>query len=63
MTFDKSLNPQCAAEELAMLYLKNQSLADKTPVQLHEMYLKAYYEIRNDYIQKLRNGYFAEQNR
>lgn len=64
MSFENNnSNPQCNAEKLAMLYLKNQNISGKTPTQIHEMYLKAYYEIRNDYLQKLRSGYFAQQNR
>lgn len=60
---NNNLNPQCNAEKLAMLYLKNQNISGKTPTQIHEMYLKAYYEIRSDYLQKLRSGYFVQQNR
>ncbi len=63
MPLDKSIQaPECNADKLAMLYLKNQNITGKSPTELHEMYLKAYCEIKNDYIKKLRNGYFVKQN-
>lgn len=62
MSLGDDFTPQCNAEKLAMLYLENQNISGKTPTQLHEMYLNAYYEIKNDYLQKLRNGYFATRN-
>lgn len=55
-------NPKKNTEVLAMLYLKNQDLSGKTPVQIHELYWKAYYEIESDYIIKNRQGFFVNQN-
>ena len=50
--------PSDYSEALAILYLQNQDLNGKTPSEIHTMYRKAIYEIREDYRNKNDSGWF-----
>ncbi len=52
--------PKRRDEALAMLYLQNQDLSDKTPSDIHTMYWHALFEFRNDYEVKKEQGFFNE---
>ena len=40
--------PSTPVEAIAYLYVQTQDLTGKTPVQIYEMYLDAYYQILKD---------------
>ena len=44
--------PSAPVEAIAYLYVQTQDLTGKTPVQIYEMYLDAYYQILKDRNQK-----------
>lgn len=52
--------PDSYAEALAMLYLQNQDLREKTPSEIHTMYQEAYYEIFKDHRIKAKSGWFKD---
>lgn len=52
--------PDSYAEALAMLYLQNQDLREKTPSEIHTMYQEAYYEILKDHRIKAKSGWFKD---
>ncbi len=52
--------PSNRNEALAMLYLQNQDLSDKTPEQIHTLYWETLYDIRRDYKAKREEGFFDE---
>ena len=52
--------PDSYAEGLAMLYLQNQDLREKTPSEIRTMYQEAYYEILKDHRIKAKSGWFKD---
>lgn len=52
--------PNNRNEALAMLYLQNQDLSDKSPSDINTMYFEALYEIRKDYKEKCEQRFFDE---
>jgi len=53
--------PSSVEEAIAMLYLKEQDLTGKTPVEIYNMYWDAYYEISKDYREKVNSKWFIQQ--
>ena len=53
--------PSSVEEEIAMLYVKGQDLTGKSPVEIYNMYWKAYYEISKDYREKVNSKCFIQQ--
>ena len=53
--------PGTPVEALAYLYVQNQDLAGKTPVQIYEMYLDAYYQILKDRHKKKSENWFSQK--
>lgn len=53
--------PSSVEEAIAMLYLKEQDLIGKTPVEIYNMYWDAYYEISKDYREKVNSKWFIQQ--
>ena len=45
-------------KELALLWVKQQDIADKTPEEVHTMFWDAYYRILNDYETKMKENVF-----
>lgn len=57
----RSYFPKNREEALAMLYLQNQDLKDKSPEEIQTMYFEAYYAIKRDFSYKLRTDWFTSQ--
>ncbi len=55
--------PKDAIEATAYLYVERQDLAGKSPSEIYELYLKAYYEILKQHREKKTSGWFNAQNR
>lgn len=53
--------PSSVEEEVAMLYVKGQELTGKSPVEIYNMYWKAYYEILRDQREKVNSKWFIQQ--
>ena len=55
--------PSDAIEAAAYLYIERQDLAGKSPSEIYELYLKAYYEILKLHREKRASGWFNAQSR
>ena len=60
-TVKLSTFPSSVEEEIAILYIKGQDLTGKSPVEIYNMYWKAYYEILRDYREKVNSKWFIQQ--
>lgn len=54
--------PKTDMQALAFLYVQNQDLSGKSPAEVYETYLSAYYEILKEHRQKSRSGWFSQMN-
>lgn len=54
--------PSSEEEAIALLYTQHQDLTGKNPVEIYNMYLKAYYEILKDRRGKINSGWFQKKN-
>lgn len=54
--------PSTEIEALALLYVQNQDLSNKTPAEIFTMYHEAKYEILKDNRQKAKNDWFRKKN-
>ncbi len=55
--------PKDAVEATAYLYVERQDLTGKSPSEIYELYLNAYYEISKLHREKKTSGWFNAQNR
>lgn len=53
--------PKDRFEALALLYVQSQDLSEKSPEDIHDMYLKAYYAIKKDNGARVRSNWFVNQ--
>ena len=53
--------PSTPVEAIAYLYVQTQDLTGKTPVQIYEMYLDAYYQILKDRNNKKSENWFSQK--
>ena len=53
--------PSAPVEAIAYLYVQTQDLTGKTPVQIYEMYLDAYYQTLKDRNQKKNEDWFSQK--
>ncbi len=51
--------PRNEREACAFLYMKSQDLSGKSPIEVYEMYLEAYYEISKEHNRRHHNGWFT----
>lgn len=61
---DSNLNvfPKTDVQALAFLYVQNQDLSGKSPAEIYNVYLSAYYEILKEHRQKSKSGWFNQRN-
>lgn len=50
--------PSNRMQALAFLYVQSQDLTGKTPADIQTMYFDALTELRQDYLAKVKSGYF-----
>lgn len=50
--------PSNRTEALALLYLRSQNLSGKSPSEIQTMYFEVCSELRKDYTDKIRSGFF-----
>jgi hypothetical protein len=58
---DVNTFPGTPVEAIAYLYVQTQDLTGKTPVQIYEMYLDAYYQILKDRNKKKSEDWFSQK--
>lgn len=51
--------PSNRMQALAFLYVQSQDLTGKTPAEIQTMYFEALAELKQDYLAKIRSGYFT----
>lgn len=55
--------PKDAIEAAAYLYIQHQDLTGKSPSEIYELYLTAYYEVLKSHREKRSAGWFTAHNK